>query len=337
MRAGGILFRWTGEHDQRLRDLHGLMPIIEVAQVMGTTRSSIRARVTRLGIRKCFDSYSSDELAAIRSVYENATFGEDVRLNDLARRLGRPKASVCRQARLMGLSNIARPKKRETKPPYKIGREGSPELRAHMSASQRQWHANNPHPRGMLGKHHTPEVKERLRKSSTDRWLSLTPKEREQEVENRLKAALAKNGYVGSPPFNRDGATWKAGWREIGDKRVYFRSRWEANYARYLQWLKECGDILDWEYEPETFWFDKIKRGVRSYKPDFRVHELNGDKLLHEVKGWMDARSKTTLRRMAKYHPSEKIVLIREKDMRAISRFSALIPDWESDARKSRV
>ena len=42
--------------------------------------------------------------------------------------------------------------------------------------------------------------------------------------------------------------TNKAGWREIGDKRCYFKSAWEANYARYLQWLKENGRIIDWEY-----------------------------------------------------------------------------------------
>lgn len=138
-----------------------------------------------------------------------------------------------------------------------------------------------------------------------------------------------------APP--RPHASWKAGWREIGGKRNYYRSRWEANYARYLEWLRVRGDIADWKHEPETFWFDAIKRGVRSYLPDFRVWDTLGDSVLHEVKGWMDSRSKTTLRRMAKYHPQEKIVVIRERQYNEIARkLSPLIEGWETSDRVGR-
>ncbi len=54
---------------------------------------------------------------------------------------------------------------------------------------------------------------------------------------------------------------------DLGD--TYFRSRWERNWARYLNFLVQHGEITGWEYEPKTFWFHKIKRGTRSYKPDF--------------------------------------------------------------------
>lgn len=129
----------------------------------------------------------------------------------------------------------------------------------------------------------------------------------------------------------------KAGWREIGGYRKYYRSRWEANYARYLQWLKERGEILDWKHEPETFWFEAIKRGVRSYLPDFRVWEKGGSSSLHEVKGWMDDRSKTTLKRMAKYHPNEKIIVVRERDYNAIAKtVGPMITGWEKSERKDR-
>ena len=64
---------------------------------------------------------------------------------------------------------------------------------------------------------------------------------------------------------------WQPGWREIGGKRKYFRSKWESNYARYLQFLKEHKQIEDWHHECETFWFEGIKRGVCSYLPDFKV------------------------------------------------------------------
>jgi hypothetical protein len=95
----------------------------------------------------------------------------------------------------------------------------------------------------------------------------------------------------------------KAGWREIGGKRNYYRSMWEANYARYLEYLKRHHLIMDWEYEPVTFWFESIKRGVRSYKPDFRVTDSDGAVVYHEVKGFMDTKSATKLKRMSKYYP----------------------------------
>lgn len=142
-----------------------------------------------------------------------------------------------------------------------------------------------------------------------------------------LRTKVARYGVV-NPSKSR--GSWKAGWREIGGRRIYFRSRWEANYARFLEWLKQHGEIVDWTHEPETFWFDKIKRGVRSYLPDFRVLENDGSSNLHEVKGWMDSRSKTTLARMGRYHPKETIIVIRERDYNAIARkVSPLIPDWE--------
>src|SRR5690242_14123636 len=86
---------------------------------------------------------------------------------------------------------------------------------------------------------------------------------------------------------------WKAGWVELGERRFFARSRWEANYGRYLEWLRERGEIRDWVHEPAVYWFPGIRRGVTSNKPDFGVTENSGRYVLHEVKGWMDARSQT--------------------------------------------
>lgn len=123
---------------------------------------------------------------------------------------------------------------------------------------------------------------------------------------------------------------FQAGWRDIGQQRIYFRSKWEANYARYLEWLRANGNIDTWEYEPHTFWFEGIRRGVVSYKPDFRVTEA-GDRIFwHEVKGYMDHRSTLTLKRMAKYHPGERIVLVDGPRYYAIRRqCSGFIEGWE--------
>lgn len=124
--------------------------------------------------------------------------------------------------------------------------------------------------------------------------------------------------------------SWGAGWREIGGQKIYARSRWEANYARYLEVLRLNNEIVQWEYEPETFWFMGIKRGVRSYLPDFKVTFKAGRIEFHEVKGWMDARSKTKIKRMAKYHPNIKLIVITEKWFSSNRlKLAGLIPDWE--------
>lgn len=110
----------------------------------------------------------------------------------------------------------------------------------------------------------------------------------------------------------------KRGTCEIGGKKVGYRSDWERVYAHYLEHLKLSGEILEWEYEPKTFWFNEIKRGTRSYLPDFRVTELDGTKVYHEVKGRMTAQCKTKIKRFAKYYPNEILHVVREKEMNAI-------------------
>lgn len=120
------------------------------------------------------------------------------------------------------------------------------------------------------------------------------------------------------------------GWHIVGGKRCFFRSTWEANYARYLDWLKRRRLLADWEHEPDTFWFDAIKRGVRSYLPDFKVTENNGEIVYHEVKGHMDPRSKTKIKRMAKYHPTVKLIVIDAKTYRGLAiSVRRLVPEWE--------
>ena len=103
-----------------------------------------------------------------------------------------------------------------------------------------------------------------------------------------------------------------AHWRTIGDKKCYYRSLWEARYAAYLQFMKEHNSIKDWEYEPQTFWFEEIKRGVRSYLPDFKVIDFDDSHHWIEVKGWMSPKCKTKIKRFKKYYPKEKLILVEK-------------------------
>ena len=100
-------------------------------------------------------------------------------------------------------------------------------------------------------------------------------------------------------------------WARIGNKeQIYFRSSWEYYYAIFLEKLREENKILDWKHEPKCFWFNEIKRGVRSYLPDFCVLHLNNQEEWVEVKGYYDSKSQTKMKRMAKYYPEIKIRLV---------------------------
>lgn len=114
------------------------------------------------------------------------------------------------------------------------------------------------------------------------------------------------------------------------DLGIYLRSRYEANYCRYLKWLVSIGEIRSWEYEPDTFEFTEIKRGTRFYTPDFKITLTDGSIVYHEVKGWMDSRSRTQLKRIAKYYPDIKIIVIDSDAYKAIARdVKGFIPGWE--------
>lgn len=140
------------------------------------------------------------------------------------------------------------------------------------------------------------------------------------ELKRRKVAARIANGNMSATTMYSKA---KRGWREGGGWRVFFRSRMEANYARYLDFLG-----VAWQYEPRTFWFEGIKRGVVSYTPDFY---LPAEDKYVELKGWMDARSATKIRRMGKYHPEVVLEVIEWPQYQQIARQAKLIPGWEFD------
>lgn len=105
----------------------------------------------------------------------------------------------------------------------------------------------------------------------------------------------------------------KQGYRTIAGRKVFFRSAWEYKFACYLQFLKDHGHIAEWLHEPQCFWFNEIKRGTRSYLPDFKVIRKDGTHYWAEVKGYMDSKSRTKIKRFAKYYPQESLHVIDSK------------------------
>ena len=320
--------KWTTEEDALVKKWHTRLTCKEMAVMLGRTDSQVRNRcwLKRLDVMQKSASprvWSDIELDQLRSSYAAGDTSMDINLGQLADRLGRNKANVCRKARELGLTNNRRleihPEMRKLRRPMF---DDAGDRREHQSLTAKKRIAENGHPRGMLGKRHSDKTKETLRESSTSYWGGMTQEQKDDFILSIRKAR------VGRP--NKSRGSWKAGWREVGGDSIFFRSRWEANYARYLEWLRSIGQIVSWEHEPYTFWFDGIKRGCVSYLPDFRVKNENGLVEWHEVKGWMDDRSKTVLKRMAKYHPGEKIVLVQEKQYKEIrDKVSRMIAGWE--------
>lgn len=120
----------------------------------------------------------------------------------------------------------------------------------------------------------------------------------------------------------------KRGLRE--DLGIYVRSSWEANYARYLNFLIAEKLIASWEYEPKRFEFEKIKRGTRSYLPDFKIVHEDGHVDWHEVKGYLTQRGRTAIKRFRKYYPHETLIVIDGKSYKQIEvEFKQKLQDWE--------
>lgn len=185
-----------------------------------------------------------------------------------------------------------------------------------------------PHPQGFAGGTHTADARAEIAKKARAAWANPKSTFNTREFRRRRGDAVSKAWPKRSKAemYSRT----KKGKREgLGDH--HFRSRWEANYARYLEFLKSRGEIFKWDFEPDTFWFEKIRRGTRSYTPDFKVWATeNSEPYFVEIKGWMDQKSKTKLKRMAKYYPQIRIELVGQKEYMALCRsIGRVVPGWE--------
>lgn len=202
----------------------------------------------------------------------------------------------------------------------------TPEQRAATGLRQKEWIRIHGHPRGALGMKHSEETLQKISQASIRASRARTV---EQKRQIAVKAATSRSQRAFSyKPHGR----WKQSWREVGGRTYFFRSRWEANYARHLESLRQAGDILSWEHEPRRFVFSLSESGVVSYLPDFRVHFLDGSFEYHEVKGWMDDRSRESIAGMRTFYPDAILVIIDSKQYKKLaSQVHQRHGDWEYD------
>lgn len=314
--------RADGITDGAIREAYGATGSIwRAGESLGCSGQKVQSRLAAMGVERSGNSrFTPEETRAILTFYmSNADAAQDeMKLAEFAERLGRTKGAVSQKARAMGLT--------------KRGRRQSGDAKANVATKARERIAKQGHPRGALGMRHTEEAKRRKGEAAKEYWNNVT----EKELEARYLKAIAtrkSNGGAGFPNVAGGGgyAACKRGYRDdLGG--LFFRSAWEANWARYLNFLVDTktAALERWEFEPDRFWFEPIRSGITSYLPDFKLFERGAEPYYHEVKGRMDAKSKTRLKRMAKYYPDVKVDLIDAKAYREVEKkLGPAIPGWE--------
>lgn len=286
-----------------------------------TTGETVRKHLLNAGKSLNRKKWTDKEIEQLRYAYSMAG---GFNLPTLAMQIGRTYAAVACKADELGLCCL-RGKHMRTEQAIqntcKAQKEVSsrPEIQAARKAAVIAAFARNGHPKGMLGKCHSEDAKQKISAGNTGHLQT------DDHIEKRLKTTLEKHGTLA--PFGPgQKRKWKAEWVTIGGKKFFSRSKWEANYAKILEWMLQNGHIKQWEHEPKTFWFEGIKRGCCSYLPDFRVVTSKGIEEYHEVKGWMDPRSITKIARMAKYFPAVRLVVIDSARYRTLAKqFQSLL------------
>lgn len=279
---------------------------------------SVHERLSKLGAIKNW-KVSDANLGKIRALYGSGFKKGDGKLQSLCEELGFTKSKVCGQAKKMGLTN------RHRNGDDSIGTVISARMKSHWSA--------NDHPRGALGLKHSDSAKSAVSEAHKKRFDGMSATERTAHSDKGMKTKIERYGRVGATTPR---GKWKAEWVELGGKRLFSRSRWESNYARYLEFLKVRGDIVDWHHEPKVFIFEGVPDAPKNYLPDFSVEHHGGQLEYHEVKGWMCPRSVKTIERMATFHPEITLEVFDGKwFLQNSALFSEIIPGWEKPSKSS--
>jgi len=174
-----------------------------------------------------------------------------------------------------------------------------PEARKKISENTKKWIKENGHPKGFAGHLHSQKVREASSKRSLKFWANLT-----KEGAKKMKAKAYQTAIRNGSYLKRGGYSDCRGGKRKDLNNTYFRSAWEANYARYLNLVKE-----KWQYEPRMFLYKDIIHGTRSYAPDFYLPKQ--DRWI-EVKGYFRPKAVTAIKRFKKYYPNEfnKLTLV---------------------------
>lgn len=308
---------YTDKDTQYIKDNWQRKTIAEMAVALGRSASSVRNRKWRLGLVDTSDNWTGEQLEQLRNLYSNQGW---IGVSSFSESVGKSNSNVSRKARELGLpTSYHRKKTFEQRSPGAQARikhrARTPEdKKQSLSFSHREAIRKYGHPRGYREIRTCPICGKFF------------------EVEHSSPAKYCSRDCVRRRPIGMNQYTRGKGGKRKDLDNTYFRSSYEANYARYLNFLMANGEpIVKWEFEPDLFEFQNIKRGTRFYTPDFKLYFKDGHIEYHEVKGWDYPRGKTARRRFAKYYPQFTLVLIDSDWFKAIKQqgIDRLVNGWE--------
>lgn len=316
-----IKMRWSKEEIDYLREEYSKLSgenvtnvLDRISKKLNRTKGSIRNKAYELGITHREKYYTKDEIQYLKDNYDK------VSMNDMATFLKRNESNIFRKMKQLGLHKTKRQK--NTINPKK-NHKFTEQEKLNLSKIKKEYYLTHMHPKGFKGHKHSQETKTKMSISTKESWKDMTNEKVNQRTIKQRNTKI-RNGTL-NPMINQE----KPYSRAKGGKRkdlnnIYFRSSWEANIARYYNFIG-----VKWEFEPKTFIFNNVKRGSISYTPDFYLPKE--DKWV-EVKGWMDGKSKTKLKRFKEQYPEEynKLELITQKEYNEIKKkMSSFIKGWE--------
>jgi len=282
----------------------------KVGEFFGISGQYVHEILTNSGDINKMNYWTDKDSEFLKIHYLN--YRNNLDLSTLAEIMNRTKPFISRKAKLLGLTD-----NKNAVSMKKFAKQTGERISKYIK--------ENGHPKGMKDKFHTEKTKQSISESSKKTWSNkdhyLNSDEYKQIQSDRMMIDQSK-GILGNG-YSRT----KSGTVIIGGKKYFYRSEWEVNIAAYFEFLKTNKKIKEWEYEVDTFWFEKIKRGVRSYKPDFKITNNDDSQYYVEVKGWMDDKSKTKLKRMKIYHPEIKLELLEKDRYKDISRMKKIISE----------
>lgn len=297
---------WTNDEKQTLIELYPSHSNKELAEILHKTDGSIRSMKTKLGLNTKFKPFTENEKLIIENYY-NTTDDDYFDLEYLSKLINRQKTSISRYARKVGLTksnrkpSLASVEKQKEISNMRYQSEDGEKVKQKISNSLKVYFEVHEHPKGMLGKHHTPDVCAKMSKSHIEYFSKLS----DEEKSNIAKKSARTRAIKGTGCTSQNAySNCKQGFRD--DLNCYFRSSWEANFARILTY-----NNIKWEYECQRFVFPYESGGILSYQPDFYLPEYD---LWIEIKGWMDEKSKLRLEMFRQFYPEyqSKFVLIEE-------------------------
>jgi hypothetical protein len=184
------------------------------------------------------------------------------------------------------------------------------------------------------GKHRSDEIRKKISISTRAGYDRLTEEEKaayikkrkqswtpemRQAAGERLTKRLKGKPNCRTPPASNTRTTSIQGVRT--DLNQFFRSTWEANFARILNYLN-----IRWEYEPYRYIFEHF-----SYVPDF---------YLPETDSWVEVYSYLSPLKAAKIHSmgnAANLQLVNHNIYNELEKeYKDKIPNWEIGRGKLR-